>query len=81
MNGPPDKNRRVVMILLGVVVAMGAGAWAAVPFYDWFCRTTGFAGTVFSLGWGLFWYAVSLGISGWLLRRRIPEVVGWVQVY
>lgn len=37
--------------------------------------------TVFSLGWGLFWYAVSLGISGWLLRRRIPEVVGWVQVY
>lgn len=37
--------------------------------------------TVFALGWGLFWYALSLGLSGWLLRRRIPEVVGWVQVY
>jgi ABC-2 type transport system permease protein len=37
--------------------------------------------TVFTIGWGVFWYAISLGISGWLLRRRIPEVVGWVQVY
>ena len=24
---------------------MGALAWAAVPFYDWFCRVTGYAGT------------------------------------
>jgi hypothetical protein len=36
--------------------------------------------TVFSLGWGIFWYVLSLGLSGWLLRRRVPEVVGWVQV-
>lgn len=36
--------------------------------------------TVFSLGWGIFWYSLSLGLSGWLLRRRVPEVVGWVQV-
>lgn len=28
-----------------VVVLMGALAWASVPFYDWFCRTTGFGGT------------------------------------
>ena len=31
--------------LTGVVVFMGAMAWAAVPFYDWFCRVTGFGGT------------------------------------
>ncbi|MEP2534112.1 cytochrome c oxidase assembly protein [Shimia sp.] len=29
---------------LSVVVLMGALAWASVPFYDWFCRVTGFGG-------------------------------------
>ena len=24
---------------------MGGLAWASVPFYDWFCRVTGFGGT------------------------------------
>ena len=28
-----------------LVVVMGALAWASVPFYDWFCRVTGFGGT------------------------------------
>lgn len=37
------KNKTVVQ-LLGVVVFMGAMAWAAVPFYDFFCRVTGFGG-------------------------------------
>jgi len=35
----------------------------------------------FAVGWGAFWYGLSLGVSGWLLHRRVPEVVGWVQVY
>lgn len=30
---------------IGVVVLMGGLAWASVPFYDWFCRVTGFGGT------------------------------------
>ncbi|MBQ1202886.1 MAG: cytochrome c oxidase assembly protein [Loktanella sp.] len=29
----------------GVVILMGGLAWASVPFYDWFCRVTGFGGT------------------------------------
>ncbi len=29
---------------VGVVVFMGALSWASVPFYDWFCRVTGFGG-------------------------------------
>jgi cytochrome c oxidase assembly protein subunit 11 len=29
----------------GVVLLMGSLAWASVPFYDWFCRVTGFGGT------------------------------------
>jgi cytochrome c oxidase assembly protein subunit 11 len=28
-----------------LVLAMGSLSFAAVPFYDWFCRTTGFGGT------------------------------------
>ncbi|MDL5534496.1 cytochrome c oxidase assembly protein, partial [Bifidobacterium longum] len=36
---------RTVTALVGVVVTMGALAWAAVPFYDWFCRVTGYGGT------------------------------------
>ena len=39
-----DTSRTVVR-LVGVVVFMGGLAWASVPFYDWFCRVTGFGGT------------------------------------
>lgn len=42
---PADPNARVVTVLAGVVVTMGALAWASVPFYDWFCRVTGYGGT------------------------------------
>ncbi|MFN3655714.1 MAG: cytochrome c oxidase assembly protein [Pseudolabrys sp.] len=36
----------VVAATCGAVVALMVGAaYAAVPFYDWFCRTTGFGGT------------------------------------
>ncbi|MEX1236121.1 MAG: cytochrome c oxidase assembly protein [Roseovarius sp.] len=37
-------TRKTVLQLVGVVVTMGALAWASVPFYDWFCRVTGFGG-------------------------------------
>lgn len=36
---------RTAAMLLGVVLTMGALAWAAVPFYNWFCSVTGFGGT------------------------------------
>ena len=36
--------------------------------------------TVTALAWGLVVYLVSLGLSSSLLRRRIPEVMAWVQV-
>ena len=39
-----DANARVVLRLLGVVAIMGALTAASVPFYDWFCRVTGFGG-------------------------------------
>lgn len=39
------REARTALGLVGVVLTMGALAWAAVPFYNWFCRVTGFAGT------------------------------------
>lgn len=40
----------------------------------------GWFAAVFSILWGLILYSISLGLSGWLLKKRVPEVVGWVQV-
>jgi cytochrome c oxidase assembly protein subunit 11 len=36
---------RTLAQLVGVVAMMTSLSFAAVPFYDWFCRTTGFGGT------------------------------------
>ena len=41
MNG----QNRTALYLVGVVVTMASLSFAAVPFYDWFCRVTGFGGT------------------------------------
>lgn len=38
-------TKRTAVQLVGVVVTMGSLSFAAVPFYDWFCRVTGFGGT------------------------------------
>ncbi len=41
-----ERARKVTALqLLGVVVLMGSLSFAAVPFYDWFCRVTGYGGT------------------------------------
>ena len=42
MNDKAKKKTAAQMV--GVVIFMGALAWASVPFYDWFCRVTGFGG-------------------------------------
>lgn len=38
-------NQRIAAWLVVLVTTMGALSFAAVPFYDWFCRVTGYAGT------------------------------------
>ena len=40
-----SSSNRTAFKLLGVALTMGALSFAAVPFYDWFCRVTGFGGT------------------------------------
>ena len=39
-----DPKIKTLTHTVGVVVLMGGLAWASVPFYDWFCRVTGFGG-------------------------------------
>ncbi len=36
--------QKTLLQLVGVVVFMGAMAWAAIPMYNWFCRVTGYGG-------------------------------------
>lgn len=36
--------KRTLLQTLTVVFLMGGLSWASVPFYDWFCRVTGFGG-------------------------------------
>ncbi|MDA0962264.1 MAG: cytochrome c oxidase assembly protein, partial [Proteobacteria bacterium] len=38
-------KRKTVLQAVSLVVFMGGLAWASVPFYDWFCRVTGYGGT------------------------------------
>ena len=38
-------QKKTAMALVGVVAVMVSLSFIAVPFYSWFCRTTGFAGT------------------------------------
>lgn len=39
-----DRNAKTALRAAGLVLFMGAMAWASVPLYDWFCRVTGFGG-------------------------------------
>ncbi|RMF41757.1 MAG: cytochrome c oxidase assembly protein [Alphaproteobacteria bacterium] len=39
------RNARLVLALAGLVLFMGAMSFVAVPFYNWFCRVTGYGGT------------------------------------
>ena len=40
-----QRNKKMLFGLSAVVLIMITLAFASVPFYDWFCRVTGFAGT------------------------------------
>jgi len=39
-----NPNQKIAALAVGVVVTMGSLAWASIPFYNWFCRVTGFGG-------------------------------------
>lgn len=39
-----EGSTRTAVQAVSVVLLMGGLSWASVPFYDWFCRVTGFGG-------------------------------------
>ena len=41
---------RTLLLTVGTVLLMGSLAWAAVPFYNWFCRVTGYGGATVVAG-------------------------------
>lgn len=43
-NRIPEGPNRTAAQAVSLVFVMGALSWASVPFYDWFCRVTGFGG-------------------------------------
>lgn len=40
-----NPHAKTALQLVGVAATMAALSFAAVPFYDWFCRVTGYGGT------------------------------------
>src|SRR4051812_2233261 len=62
-NPRPSRRRDIVVAAsCGAFVALMVGmSYAAVPFYDWFCRTTGFGGRT----------QVATAALGQVLERRI----------
>ena len=54
-------KQRTLFQTIGLVLIMGGLAWASVPFYDWFCRVTGFSGVT----------AVATGDSEIILDKTI----------
>lgn len=40
-----NKNKKTMIVVVGVVFGMIGLSYASVPLYDWFCRVTGYGGT------------------------------------
>jgi cytochrome c oxidase assembly protein subunit 11 len=43
-------QKKTALALVGVAATMASLSFAAVPFYDWFCRLTGFGGATVTAG-------------------------------
>lgn len=61
----------LLMVLPASIVVLTVSFGSLVP--PWFTA-------VAAIAWGLLVYGVSLWLSSKLLRRRLPEVMAWVQV-
>ena len=60
----------LLLVIPSAVSVLTVGFGAPIP--SWFANA-------FAFGWGVVFYSISLAISSSILRRRMPEVVNWVQ--
>jgi cytochrome c oxidase assembly protein subunit 11 len=74
-------NLRVALLTSGFALTMLGVSFAAVPFYDWFCRTTGFGGTTMvakqapsTVGQREYTVRFDANVTGGLGWRFQPEV-------
>ena len=40
-----DKKKKTIFYLVFLVFFMGSASFLSVPFYNWFCKVTGYGGT------------------------------------
>jgi cytochrome c oxidase assembly protein subunit 11 len=76
-----NANLRVALLTGGFALTMLGVSFAAVPFYDWFCRTTGFGGTTMvakqapsNIGQREYTVRFDANVTGGLGWRFQPEV-------
>jgi hypothetical protein len=67
----------VSFFAIGLLMVIPASVAVLTVIYE---VIPGWFTSIFALIWGILFYSISLAISTRLLRRRIPEVVAWVQV-
>jgi hypothetical protein len=61
----------ILLVPPASVVVLAVDFGQAVP--AWFA-------SVFTIAYGVILYSISLFISSRLLKRRLPEVMAWVQI-
>ncbi len=61
----------LLLVLPSSVMVLTVDFGRVLP--EWFAH-------VFAVIWGAIFYSISLWLAGALLKRRVPEVVSWVQV-
>lgn len=65
-------------MVIGLLLVLPASVMVlAVDFGE---VVTPWVANAFAIGWGLVFYAISLSVTARILRRRMPELVNWVQV-
>ena len=61
----------LLLVIPASIVVLTVSFGNVIP--PWFAASS-------AIAWGLIVYGISLWISSWLLKKRLPEVMAWVQV-
>ena len=71
-------SQLIAFFVIGLTLVVPASAMTIALFYTDVLSPMLIA--VLSMVWGLLLYGIGLGISVWVTRRRLPEILNWVEV-
>lgn len=71
-------SQLIAFFVIGLVLVVPASAMTLALFYTDVLSPMMIA--MLSLVWGLIVYGIGLAISVWVTRRRLPEILNWVEV-